>query len=196
MRMSNYRSLILLLLLLGIAAPRSTAQLQPIDVEHSSLTIHVGRAGLFSGFGHDHTVRAPIASGELDRGNGSVALTVRSASLTVTDPEESESTRAEIQKRMLGPDVLDVQQYPEIRFQSTRVEKRGSEAWQISGELELHGAKRPISFNVTGSGATFKGSATVKQRDFGITPVTVGGGTVKVKNEVTVEFALKLQPAR
>ncbi|HZQ92515.1 MAG TPA: YceI family protein [Terriglobales bacterium] len=176
----------------GIGSAFMWPQAQPIDVEHSSFTIHVGKAGLFSPFGHDHTVRAPIASGEVDRGKAQVALAVKSASLVVADPGESESTRAEVQKTMLGPEVLDVQRYPEIRFQSTRVEKRDGNSWQVTGELELHGARRPITFTVKESGGAFTGSAIVKQRDFGITPVTAGGGTVKVKNEVMVEFEVKL----
>jgi hypothetical protein len=28
----------------------------------------------------------------------------------------------------------------------------------------------------------------LKQRDFGITPVSIGGGTIKVKDEVRIEF--------
>jgi len=41
-------------------------------------------------------------------------------------------------------------------------------------------------------GSRYRGSATLKQTDFGITPVTVAGGTVKVKNEVKVEFDIAL----
>jgi hypothetical protein len=33
---------------------------------------------------------------------------------------------------------------------------------------------------------------TLKQTDFGITPVTVVGGTVKVKDEVKIEFEIAL----
>jgi hypothetical protein len=34
----------------------------------------------------------------------------------------------------------------------------------------------------------YLGSTTFKQREFGITPVRVAGGTVKVKDEVKIEF--------
>jgi hypothetical protein len=34
--------------------------------------------------------------------------------------------------------------------------------------------------------------STLKQTDFGITPVTVAGGTVKVKDEVKIEFEIAL----
>jgi hypothetical protein len=31
----------------------------------------------------------------------------------------------------------------------------------------------------------------LKQRDFGITPVSIAGGTVKVKNELTIDFDIR-----
>ena len=41
-------------------------------------------------------------------------------------------------------------------------------------------------------GGRYVGSATLKQRDFGMTPVSVAGGTVKVKDEVKIEFEIHL----
>ena len=39
----------------------------------------------------------------------------------------------------------------------------------------------------------YAGSVKLKQRDFGITPVTAGGGTVKVKDELRLDFAIALR---
>ena len=36
---------------------------QAIDTERSSLTVHVGKAGLLSAAAHEHWVHAPIAGG-------------------------------------------------------------------------------------------------------------------------------------
>src|SRR5258708_20313941 len=48
-----------------------------IDTDHSSLKIHVGKAGLFSAAGHDHRVTAPFAEGSFnDIDLPPVALTV------------------------------------------------------------------------------------------------------------------------
>jgi hypothetical protein len=46
---------------------------------------------------------------------------------------------------------------------------------------------------VTLKGEHYRGAATLKQTDFGITPVTVAGGTVKVKDEVKIEFEVVLR---
>jgi len=34
----------------------------------------------------------------------------------------------------------------------------------------------------------YRGSGQLRQKDFGITPVSVAGGSVKVKDEVRIEF--------
>jgi hypothetical protein len=34
----------------------------------------------------------------------------------------------------------------------------------------------------------YRGSASLKQTAFGITPITIAGGAVKVKDEVSIEF--------
>jgi hypothetical protein len=39
----------------------------------------------------------------------------------------------------------------------------------------------------------FEGFAQLKQRDFGMTPVSIAGGTVKVKDEVRIEFTIVLK---
>jgi len=36
----------------------------------------------------------------------------------------------------------------------------------------------------------YRGWAQLRQKDFAMTPVTVAGGTVKVKDEVRVEFEI------
>ncbi len=58
----------------------------------------------------------------------------------------------------------------------------------------LHGVTRSESTDVSVTVATDRLTATgtlkVKQTDFGIQPVTAGAGTVRVKDEVTVEFTL------
>jgi hypothetical protein len=48
-----------LFVLIATAIPL-LAQDRAIDVEHSTITIHVGKAGLLSAAGHEHWVTAPL----------------------------------------------------------------------------------------------------------------------------------------
>ena len=164
-----------------------------IDVAHSVMKVHVYKAGFFSAFGHEHEIVAPIAAGEVENSeNPAVELRVEAAKLQVVDADLSTEKRAEVQATMQGPQVLDSSRFPEIRFHSTRVENKGANHWAVRGELTLHGHTRPIEIDATQKDGRYRGSAALRQRDFGIAPVSVAGGAVKVKDEVKVEFDVAL----
>jgi polyisoprenoid-binding protein YceI len=163
------------------------AALSAQNAQHSSITIHVGKTGLFSGLGHEHTVVAPIASGKIDAKAPSVQITVLAKQLKVTDTDVSAKDLAEVQETMLGPKVLDSDKYPEIRFQSSKVEPAG-DGYFVIGTLSLHGTSRDLTFHVTGTPGHYHGKTKFKQTDFGIHPVSGGGGTVKVKDELEIDF--------
>lgn len=169
------------------------AQERPIDPARSTVTIHVGKAGVFSAFGHEHEVRGAIAQGSVDAGpNPKVELLVRAAGLKVLDPDLKPADRDEVQSTMLGSKVLDAERFPEIRFRSTHVQREGG-GWKVEGELTLHGQTHPVTVKAREAGGGYTASANFKQTAFGITPVTAGGGTVKVKDEVRLEFDIFLK---
>jgi polyisoprenoid-binding protein YceI len=162
-----------------------------IDVTRSQLTISVAKSGLFSALADNHVIRAPIAQGALSATAPlSVTMTVRARDLEVLDPALAADKRREVQVRMLGPEVLDADTYPEITFTSTAVEPAGADRWKVEGDLALHGKTRRVSFDATRSQGACRGSVRIRQRDFGITPISIAGGTVKVKDEVQVEFVI------
>jgi hypothetical protein len=164
------------------------------DTEKSVMTVKVFKSGFFSVFGHEHEVSAPIREGWFRVDEPAVGLAVDARQLRVLDKDVSDKDRAEIQETMSGSKVLDSQQFPEIRFRSTRVDRLGDGKWMVLGDLTLHGQSRPIKVAVEGENGHYHGSAEVRQRDFGITPVTVAGGAVKVKDEVRVEFQIVGKP--
>jgi polyisoprenoid-binding protein YceI len=169
------------------------AQQHDIDKEKSTLMIHVGKAGVFSSLGHEHEVRAPIQSGRADTGaHPEVEIHVDARALRVMDKDASESERAEVQKTMLGPEVLDSENHREIVFKSTSAEAAGQGRWTLHGNLTLHGQTRPVTVNVTLKDGHYTGEAKVKQTDFGIKPPGKMG--VRAKDEVKVEFDVRLAP--
>ena len=164
---------------------------RPIDVEHSTLTVLVYKSGLFSAFADNHVIRAPISSGSISEDRPpSIEMMVRSADLRVLDPGLATARRAEVQARMLGPEVLDVGTFPEIAFASTTIEPSGTDRWQVTGRLTIHGQGRTIAFPVARLNGKYRGEVAIKQRDFGIEPISVAGGAVKVKDELTVQFEI------
>ncbi len=182
----------LIVMVLALALP-AMAQVRAIDPARSTVTVHVGKAGMFSAFGHEHEVRGPIAQGSVQASaaDPKVEVVVRTADLKVLDPGIKESDRAEIQSTMLGPKVLDAARFPEIRFRSIRVERTGN-GWKIEGELTLRGQTRPVTVSAREDGGRYTAATAFKQTAFGIAPVNAAGGTVKVKDEVKLEFEVYL----
>jgi len=168
--------------------PNLCAQNKAIDVNKSSLTVRVFKSGAFSAFAHNHEIQAPIAEGKIDSSGNSVQLRVDSRQMRVLDPEISADKRSEIQHTMQSAAVLDVERFPEISFQSTTVTSRGEGHWEVRGDLTLHGRKEPVIVDVTLQDGHYRGSASFKQSTFGITPISIAGGTVKVRDEIKIEF--------
>ena len=181
-----------LLFICSLACSIAFAQSVPIDPALSKITIHVDKTGLFSFAGDKHEIAAPIASGTVDEKAGAVEFTIDARKLKVLDPQLDEKKRAEVQKTMHSPSVLDSTQYPEIKFHSTKATPAGSNAWNVTGNLTLHGQTHPVSVAVKKEARSGKAayivSTKLKQTDFGITPVAVAGGTVKVKDELKLDF--------
>lgn len=173
----------------GAATPDGTA----IDTVKSSIRVHVFQTGLFSALAHNHEVGAPVESGEVTQtGTLSVEFRVDARKLRVLDPDVSAGDRAKIQNTMQGPQVLDADRYSEIHFRCTTVEPHGADHWLVKRNLDLHGQTHPITVEVMLKDALYRGSAVLKQTAFGITPVTVAGGTVKVKDELKIDFQIAL----
>jgi polyisoprenoid-binding protein YceI len=86
--------------------------------------------------------------------------------------------------------TLETKKFPQITFRSSRVEKAGDGQWKVEGALSLHGVTKPVSLAVKRTGDAYTAHTALKQTDFAIKPVSVGGGLVKVKNEVEIDFQI------
>ena len=156
--------------------------------QRSAITIRVFKAGVFSGFAHNHVVVAPIARASVNPEGLSAEITVITKEMKVTDPDVSEKDRAEIQNTMLGPKVLDQEKFPEIHFKSSRIQQTSPQHYRVEGLLELHGIQHDITLQVTGDPSHYHGVTKLKQSEFGIKPISMGGGSIKVKDELELEF--------
>ncbi len=180
-----------LLLLCACTLVSALAQDKAIDVQNSTLTIHVGKSGLFSAAAHEHWVNAPISSGKYNVSDPArIEFTVNAAKMELKpDPKIDAKTQAQIQKEMQDM-TLESAKYPEIVFRSSNVVKSG-DGWRVDGALTLHGVTKTVHADVKKAGDAYTGRTTLKQTDFGIKPATVGGGLVKVKDELEIEFQIQ-----
>ena len=174
-----------------------------VDAAASSVRIHVGKSGAFSFAGHKHEVVAPVLSGEVaadpaDLGASRVSLTFEAGALKVLPEGEPAGDPPKVEEAMRGPKVLDAARFPSITFKTERVSGReaGSGVYdlELAGEIALHGVTRPITLpvhvEVSGDTLTASGKAVLRHDQFGMQPVSVAGGSVKVKNEIEVEYRI------
>ena len=176
----------------SLAWTATNAPQRAIDTEKSVMVVRVYKAGVFSALGHDHEIAAPIARGVVNPAARQVDLQTKASALKVRDSHGSDKDRADIQATMLGPDVLDAERYPEIVFRSTSAEPVEAGSWKVRGNLTLHGQTRVVAVDVRETGGHYIGSCRFKQTEFGIKPVKVAGGTIRVKDEVRIEFDIQL----
>lgn len=186
MRGSACRAVVIVIVALACCCRFAGAR--EIDTGKSVLTVRVYKSGLFSAFAHDHEIRAPIQNGSFDEQKRTVEFKVNAADLKVLDPDGSDSERSQVQHTMEGPKVLDPDKFPEISFHSTSIEAAGPGKWKLQGELTLHGQTHPVKVEVDGSSGHYRGSSRFRQSEFGMTPISIGGGSIKVKDEVRIEF--------
>ncbi len=170
----------------------ASAQPHAIDSQTSVMSVRVFKAGVFSALGHDHEVSAPIAAGSVDTSAHQVELRINTGTMRAHDPEASEKDRAETQKTMLGPEVLDAVHYQEIIFRSNSVQPKSAGVWTVHGTLALHGETQPVTVDVHEKDGHYVGTSRFNLTDFHIQPVKVAGGTIRIKDEVLIEFDIQL----
>ena len=174
-----------------------------IDAAASRIELSVYKEGILKVFGHNHLISAKDFSGTVYFVAGrvtdsSVTLSIEARSLTVLDPDTSEKDRHDVQETMAGAQVLDVARHEKITFRSTGVSrvKRPGNDWEVTldGMLNLHGVEKPVTLpvriHIENNRLHAEGEVYVLQTDFGMTPIRVGGGAVKVKDQVKISFSI------
>ncbi len=131
-------------------------------------TIHMGFTEFWGTF--------PGATGtlEIDPKN------ISAASLEVKVPiSQVETTNRELNHELFSDEFFDAEKYPNMQFVSTKVERTGPKSAKVTGNLSMHGVTKPVTLEVTLTGAGpnafskvptigFKATGTVKRSDFGV----------------------------
>ena len=186
-------------------ASSGAAATYKIDAGQSRFMVKAFAGGFLSALAHDHNIAIREFDGEVHFTfdtvePASLQLKIRSGSLAVTD-KVSASDRQKIETTMRD-EVLEVSKHPEIVFKSTSVSaaRTGEGKYQarIAGELTLHGVTRPLTITAQlefgDSVLRARGGFSLKQSSFGIKPVSVAGGTIKVKDELKFTFEIVARP--
>jgi polyisoprenoid-binding protein YceI len=199
--MMKTRCVFPLLLLAVFAFGQTRTRTYTIVPSESSFWVFVGKAGLFSALAHNHEIGVKSFSGrvvvpEAGATGGSLEMEIDAPSLAVLDKKPSEEDKKKIFDSMHN-EVLESAKHQKITFKSVSVsdvKQTGNDAYSfvINGDLTLRGVTKriavPVKATVTPQQLRATGEYTLKQTDYGIKPYSAAGGTIKVKNEVVVNF--------
>lgn len=90
-------------------------------------------------------------------------------------------------------DFFDVEKYPTTTFKLTKATKTSEGAYEVSGNLMLHGTEKNITFPVTasrdGDSAAFQAEFDINRKDFGI--VYAGKTDDLIRDEVVIRLDFK-----
>lgn len=173
------------LLLLG-AAPVATPALAQVTTDpaaipagtykmetaHSQLLFSIAHLGLTDYYGRFDRLSGTLHFDPREPERSTVTVSV--------DPASVDTPSADLNSELSGPDVFDVQKFPEATFRSTAVIRTGPSTGQIVGDLTLRGVTRKVTLLVTFSGGApdplrggtaigFRATGKIKRSDFGIT---------------------------
>jgi polyisoprenoid-binding protein YceI len=178
-----------------------------LDPPNSRFYVFTESAGVFKAFGHNHKIVIPDFSGEVtfdpaDLNGASLQVKIPSQSLFVEAVGKKEEKDKPKIEEVMRKDVLEVVKFPEILFSSTGMTSHpaGENEYEVTirGDLSLHGVTKniPIETHVIlgKDHLTARGEFKIKQTDYQIHPVSVAGGTVKVKDEIRLSFELAAHP--
>jgi polyisoprenoid-binding protein YceI len=183
----------------ALALP-AAAQTYAIDKTHSEVLFSVKHlvsrvSGQFQDFGG--TIVIDRAKPEAS----TAELSIKAASISTKEARRDDHLRS--------PDFFDVAKFPEITFKSTKVTPKGKDAFEVTGDLTLHGVTKPVVLEVGFLGdakdpmgnekAGFEATTTLNRKDFGIVwnkALDQGGYLLGDDVKVTINLeAAKPKPA-
>ena len=163
--------------------------------ENATLTVRTKKGGAAAKAGHDLVIEVTSWRCTLELApEAHMSLTADPRSLRVREGTGGmmplgDDDRAGIEQT-IDEEVL---KGSAIAFESSDVQAGPDDkTLDVSGELQLAGVARPISFELTVDDGRLTGSATVKQTDGGMKPYSALFGTLKVLDEVQVAIEATL----
>src|ERR1700691_465069 len=177
-------------------AASPTAATYTIEAAHSSAHFKVRHLMIANVRGEFSKISGTVKADPADPGALSVTAEIDVNSINTREPDRD--------KHLKSADFLDAAKYPAIKFQSTKIEADGPEAYNVTGDLTIRGETRQVVLYVTGPtpeikdpwGYTRRGAEAIgkiSRKDFGLTynPILEGGG-VMVGDEVEISLEVEL----
>jgi polyisoprenoid-binding protein YceI len=161
---------LLILLLLAVTSLTGFAQtIWKADKAHTQIKFDVTHMGISTVSGAFTEFEASITAAKEDFSDAVFNFTAKAASVN-TGIEQRD-------KHLRSADFFDVEQFPDLSFKSTKLEKISDGKYKLSGNLTLHGITKPVQLELWHRGtitnpkskkqvAGFHVSGTLNRSDF------------------------------
>ena len=157
------------MMLTFVSASISLAQQYTLDPAHSGVTFQISHLGLSWIHGRFNTISGDFSINKEAPEQSTFALTIDANSIDTNNQQRDDHLKS--------PDFFNVKQFPEITFQSTKVEAI-KDGYKVTGDLTIHGETKPVTFDLLGgrtaefppgtSRTGFSTSVKIKRTDFGV----------------------------
>ncbi len=173
----------------AVDAPKSAGGTETFKVDpvHSSNWFAIKHLNVANFYGRFNEVAGTIVLSESDPAACSFDIQIKVDSI--------DSNNSARDKHLKSAEFFDVEKYPQIAFKSSAVKKAG-EAYEVKGDLTLHGVTKPLAVKVerTGAGLGMKGEYCagfetrfdIQRSDFGMATMLNGLGD-EVRLTVSIE---------
>lgn len=164
-----------------------------IDGGHSFVTFATQHLGVAYAYGRFNQVGGSFKLDEKDPKQSAIRVVIQAASI--------DTNSAGRDKHLRGSDFFNVEQFPEVVFESKQVSKVEDGIYKVEGELSVHGVTKPLTVEAELIGAGDRGSRfgfragfrtgfTFKRTDFDMGFMVDNGG---LGDEVEVVVSLEGQ---
>ena len=163
------RTLSAVAILTILAAPALAATFK-VDSVHSTVMFRVKHMNTSYAYGRFNAVSGSFNLDEANPENASFDFAVKVDSIDTADAKRD--------GHLKNADFFNAKQFPTITFKSTSAKSAGKDAYDVTGDLTLHGVKKPITIKIEHSGtgkgpqggtiAGIETTFTIKRSDFGM----------------------------
>lgn len=178
-----------------MAGSALAADAYDIDPTHAWVGFQTNHAGWSQAHGAFKTVSGSISFDKEDVTKSSVEITIDAASVDTNDEKRD--------THLKSPDFLNAEEFPQITFKSTAIEKTGDKTAKVTGDLTLLGTSKPVTLDVTWNSESplpwdantiktgFSATGSFSGVDFGITKMADFGLGPDIALDIDVEAVKK-----
>ena len=161
--------LIFLLSALPLPMPEEDGVFE-IDPVHSSIVFRVKHLNVSNFYGRFNEMSGSFSVDEADMSKSFIKIEVPTASVDTNNEARD--------KHLKSQDFFSAKEFPVLRFSSTRIEKKGNDAYSVTGDLSFRGVTKSIAFEAKHIGTAdagprfglrsgYEAVVEIKRSDFG-----------------------------